>query len=610
VLKPPSLTRDRAIGISERFGAITTLNSSLEYLTQRKQTDTGGTNDWKILRDAQRGRSPLLRKLLDGVSDRRVTTAVHAGRAAAATALLLPGDQKWRGAANLFLSATGMLTYPRHLYGTDGTDQVSLTVQGATGAARLVRSDEAKDALIWYVAVQSSLSYAVSGWVKLFGKSWRDGSALPGIMRTRTYGHQGMWSWTQEHPTAAKFLTHSVLALECGFPVLYAFGGRLTRPVIGSAILFHGANAHLMGLGRFLTAFPSMHPLVAYTAVPKSHPVGAKRDDRILPLVAAALTAAAGKAVVSAVQRRATVVEGPFNSRMHTAGSGNTLQYRIHTHGDADRPVVVFEAGLAATPEHFSWITAHLEAGTGLGLISYARAGYGGSFRKAGGTYRLQESVTDLVDLIRATVGEERKVILAGHSLGGEIARRAAPLLGEQLDGVVYLDSSHPGELDRSPQQSEVSQKLRDLFTQMTWYLRAGTGALLSRPDWVDDLPAYASERAFAQYSDSRLWSAAGREWAALEADFLGFTGDLPPTPGRGLVVSAQATVDRDPEQLLMHDELAKAHLGGARSLVVEGATHDGLLSKPGHAILAAQAIAEFAAGSSAVTEKQQGAAK
>ncbi|MFC4493860.1 alpha/beta fold hydrolase [Streptomyces ovatisporus] len=600
------MERDRAIGLSERLGALTTLNSSLEYLTQRKQILPGGMNDWAILRGSRRSSNPLLRKVFDAVSEPRATTAIHASRAAVAASLLLPGNHRWRGAANLYLSVSGMLIYPRHIFGTDGTDQVSLTVQGATGAARLVRSEEAKDALAWYVALQSCLSYSISGWVKLFGPAWRDGSALPGIMRTRTYGHEGMWAWTQRHPRTAKYLTHSVLALECGFPVLYAFGGRLIRPVIGSAVLFHGANAYLMGLGRFLTAFTSMHPLVAYTAVPKSHPVGAKRDDRILPLFAAALAVAGARAVLFAAQRRTAVIDGPPDSRKHTARSGNTLQYRVHTHGEAGQPVVVFEAGLSATPEHFAWITGNLATETELGLVSYARAGYAGSSRNAEGPYRLRESVDDLVDLVRATVGEERKVILAGHSLGGELVRRAAPLLGDQLEGVVYLDSSHPAELNRSAQQSESAAMLRKLFTHMTWFLRLGTGALLERPHWVHQLPKYAGDSAFAQYADSRLWSAAAREWAALEEDFRSFRGDLPPTPGRGLVISAQGTVDSDPQQLLMHDELAKAHVNGAQSLVVEGATHDGILTTADHAIRAARAIARFAAGSVETSDQQQ----
>lgn len=591
------MERDRAIGISERLGALTTLNSSLEFLTQRKQTRPGGMNDWAVLRGTQQRTNPLLRKVIDTVAQPRVTTAVHASRAAVAASLLLPGRQRWRGAANVYLAVSGMLIYPRHIFGSDGTDQVTLTVQGATGAARLVRSDEAKDALAWYVALQSCLSYSISGAVKLFGPSWRDGSALPGIMRTRDYGHEGMWAWTQRHPKATKYLTHSVLAFECGFPLLYAFGGRLTRPMIASAVAFHGVNAYLMGLGRFLTAFPAMHALVAYTAVPKSHPVGARRDDRTLPLVGAALAVAGARAVLLAAQRRARVLEGLPGSRKVTTRSGNTLQYQMHASGAAQRPVVVFEKGLSATPEHFAWFTGHLAASTDLGVLTYARAGYAGSHRGAESPYRLQESVDDLVDLVRATVGEERKVILAGHSLGGELARRAAPLLGDQLEGVVYLDSSHPDELNRSAQQADGATGMKSAVAKMTWFLRLGSGMLLKRPDWVDQLPKQVAETAFAQYADSRMWSAALREWVAVDEDFRSHRGGLPQTPGRGLVISAQGTVDGDPEHLLMHDELGKAHADGAQSLVIEGANHDGLLTVPHYAIQAADAIADFAAG-------------
>ncbi|MER8071649.1 alpha/beta fold hydrolase [Streptomyces sp. NPDC094034] len=595
VLNPPSLSRDRALGISERLGALTILNSSLEYLTQTKQTDAGGLSDWNVTRDLKRESGPLLRKVLESVSGRRTTKALHVSRALGATVLMAPGNQKWRGAVSLYLAASGLLVYSRHLYGTDGSDQVSVIVQGATGAARLVPSEPAKDALVWYIAAQANLSYAISGWVKLFGKQWRDASALPGIMRTRSYGHAGMWTWTQKHPRASKLLTHSVLALECGFPLLYAFGGRLTRPVITSVVLFHGANAYLMGLGRFFTAFTSMHPLVVYTAVPKTDPVGARRDDRLLPLTAAALGLSTAGAVLSAVRRRMTVRQGPYKGEMFTAPSGNVLQYTTHAEGDADQPVVVFETGLVATPEYFAWITDHLEDNTRLGVVSYARAGYNGSLRDVSGPYRLDESVADLADLIQGVVAQGRPVILTGHSLGGELARRAAPLLGNRLDGVVYIDPSHPAELLRSTQQAKTADRLSESFTQMRWFLGLGTGALMSRPDWVEELPDHVRKRVFAQYGDALLWQAGRREWEAVQEDFRSFTGDLPPTPGRGLVISAQQTVDRDPEQLLMHAELAQAHREGAHTVVIEGAEHTGVLTQPGHAIKVAGIIAAFA---------------
>ncbi|MER6914401.1 alpha/beta fold hydrolase [Streptomyces sp. NPDC000594] len=596
VLSPTGPTRDRALGLSERMGALTTLNSSLEYLAQRRQTESGGLNDWTVLRDVRRGTHPLLARVLEAVSGPRTTTVVHTGRAAVAVALLAPGRGRWRGAAQLALAVSGTLLQPRHIFGGDGSDQVSAVVQGATGAARLVRTDAAKDALIWYVATQANLSYAVSGWVKLLGPRWRDGSALPGVMRTRTYGHPGMWAWTQRHPQASRLLTHAVLALECGFPLLYAFGGRLARPAIAAAVLFHGANAHLMGLGRFFTAFTSMHPLVAYTAAPRSHPVGAHRDDRVLPLTAAALTAAAAIASVAVLRTRLTTADGAPGVRTTIAGSGNLLQYERHAEGAPGRPVVVFETGMCATPEHFAWITDRLADTTDLGVLSYARAGYNGSHRRAGGAYTLQESVADLADLIRAQVPDGRPVVLAGHSLGGEIARRAAPLLADRLLGVVYLDSSHPAELLRSAQQSRTAAAMGESLSQMAWFLRLGGGILMARPEWLGDLPRRTRRRARAQYADGRLWWAARREWAATEREFRDHSGELPPVPGRALVISAQRTVDNDPAQLLLHRELARAHTGGGDTVVLEGADHSDMLTHAGHALEIARRIAAFAA--------------
>ncbi|MFD7833844.1 alpha/beta fold hydrolase [Streptomyces sp. NPDC059761] len=596
VLGPAPVSRDRALGLSERLAAVTTLTSSLEYLSQRKEIRQGGLNDWNIVKDVQAESTPLVRRLLDAVSGPRTTTALHVARAAVAAGMLLPGNSRLRGAGSLFLGAGSALLYPRHRYGTDGSDQVAILVQTATGAARLARSPQAKDALLWYVALQANLSYLVSGWVKLIGEPWRDASALSGVMRTRTYGHPGMYRWTQEHPTAAKYLTHGVLALECLFPLAYACGGRLARPVIASAAAFHLANGYFMGLGRFVTAFTAMHPMVAYTSTPRSHPAVAGRDDRALPVALALLAAAAGIAAGTAVQRRLRTTEGWHTSRVLTTRHGNELQYEVLSPGDDGRPVLVFAAGMVSTSEHFAWITERLAQDTGHGVVTYARAGYAGSRHRDPGRFSLGRSVDDLVDLVDGAVAPDRQVILVGHSLGGEIARRAARQLGDRVHGVVYLDASHPDELNRSAQQSETAGRLRGSLVQMTWYLRLGTGILMARPDWLESLPVAYRKKVFAQYADARMWEAGLREWDAVEADFRAHRGDLAPIGGaHGLVVSAQQTVDRDPDQLLMHRELAEAHRGGrTRTVVVEGAGHDTLLTMSRYAYQVADAITEF----------------
>ncbi|WP_241059495.1 alpha/beta fold hydrolase [Streptomyces marispadix] len=581
-LGPVPISRSRALAISERLTAMTSLTSSLEYITHQRQIRRGGLNDWTIARKMHASSTRPTRRFLDAVGNQRTTQALHIARIAASAALLAPGNSRWRGAANVFLGVSNAALYPRHRYGTDGSDQVSSFVQTAAGLARLSTQPAVQDALLWYVALQANLSYLVSGWVKLLGQPWRDGSALNGIMRTRTYGHEGLWKLTNRYPVPSRYLAHGVLALECLFPVAYAKGGALARPFMASAAAFHLANGYFMGLGRFVTAFEAMHPMVAYTSAPKDHPAVAGRDDRMLKATASMAAIGVTIAGFLAAMRRMRATDPWPHGKVLTSRHGNELHYNERISDDERSPVLVFGTGMISTTEHFGWVTDKLVEESDYGIITYSRAGYGPSKRRSTGPYTLQESVDDLVDLVRGSVAEGRDVYLAGHSLGGEIARRAAVELGGRVKGVIYLDSSHPDELTRSKQQQEAADRLKDGLNMFTRSLRAGLGATLVRPKWVHDLPAEVRSRAFAQYADSKLWQTGMREWDATEADFRRFEGDLPAIEAHALVLSAQRTVDRDPEQLLMHNELGAAHRGGGRVVhnsVIEGADHDTMLT-------------------------------
>lgn len=594
---PIPISRDRALGISERLVAATTLASSLEYLHQRRQLEKGGLNDWEVMREAEADNNPLLRKVLDVASGRRTTMAIHTARVAVSVGMMLPGNSRWRGAGNLFLSGTSALLYPRHRYGTDGSDQVALLVQSATGLARFSRTPQTTDALLWYVAIQANLSYAASGWVKLLGDKWRNGEALPGVMRTRTYGFEKVYQLTKKYPRTSKYLQHSVLAMECLFPLAYLGGGRLVRPFIGAAASFHVANGFVMGLGRFMTAFPAMHPFVAYTSAPKSHPAVADRDDRLVKATLAVLAGLVTYSWFLAVQKRIKATEGWPTSRTITTRHGNELQFESGGNPDGDSPIVIFASGLASTSEHFSWLSEKIVTETDCGLIVYARAGYAGSNRKCAAEYTLQESVDDLVDLVRSVTSENRKAVLIGHSLGGELIRRSASQLEDSLAGIVYLDPSHPAELQRSEQQSLGANNLTGSLKTATWALRLGTGILMSRPRWLSSLPTVYREKIFAQYSDAKMWSAALREWQEVERDFRAFEGDVDPIPVPAILLAAQQTVDQDPEQLLMYNELTRTHSRAGASgelTVLEGADHDSILTNARFAHQAAAQIISF----------------
>ncbi|MEU5977814.1 alpha/beta hydrolase [Streptomyces sp. NPDC047315] len=342
--------------------------------------------------------------------------------------------------------------------------------------------------------------------------------------------------------------------------------------------------------------------------MPKTHPVGACRDDRLLPLAAAALATAAALAAVATARRRAAVLAGSPGSRLLVARSGNVLQYEHHGDGDPDQPAIVLGNGLAATPEHLAHLTERLAGTTRFGVLGYARAGYNGSRRRATAPYALAESARDLADLVEARVRPGRPVVLVGHAFGGEVARRAALLLGDRVQGVVYLDASHPAELNRSERQSRAAEDRTESLTRMAWFLRLGTGALLSPLDWAEDLPDPVRRRVHDQYADSRMWWAALREWRAVEQEFRRHTGELPTAPGRALVITAQATADGDPDQLLLHRELAGAHRRGGECVVLAGAGRDGMLVRPEHALETTRLIERFAAPDRSAHPRPEGA--
>lgn len=583
VFGPMPISRSRALSLSERMSAMTSLVSSLEYLSRRNDIRPGGLNDWKIARDVHVNAAPPTRKFLDLVAEEKVTVALHAARVIVSGGMVLPGHSRLRGLGNVFLGLSNAALYPRHRYGTDGSDQVATMVQTAVGLARASRSPQIQDALMWYVALQSSLSYVISGWVKLLGRSWRDGSALGGVMRTRTYGHKKAWKLTQDYPVAARYVQHSVLALECLFPVVYLKGGALARPIITAAGTFHVANGFLMGLGRFVSSFISMHPMVAYTSTPRDHPLVAGRDDRALKAVLFVAGAGVAGAVARAGIHRARAREPRANGRTAITRHGNELSFNLRLVENQSTPVIVFITGMISTVEHFGWILDKLVRESSYDLLTYSRAGYAASAYRGRHGYMLQESVDDLIDLITEAVPADRDVVLVGHSLGGELARRAATEVSDRVRGIVYLDSSHPAELQRSRQQGESAAMIKAGIDMFVGSLRFGLGVLLARPDWVAKLPPAYRDRVFAQYADSRMWNAGMREWRATEQDFLAFEdGPLPKIETHALVVSAQRTVDRDPEQLIMHKELADAHRGPGRlveSLVIDGADHDSILT-------------------------------
>jgi pimeloyl-ACP methyl ester carboxylesterase len=602
--------RTTALTRMERIAAVTHLVASLEYLARPRDRRRGGLNNWEISGRAFHARSPKLGRVLDVIANRRATTALHALRIPAALSLLAPLPGRARLAANAALTGTSVALYPRQHYGTDGSDQVSFLVQGVSTVARAFeRRPHVVDAGLWYVALQSVLSYAASGWAKLAGSSWRSGDALAGVMRTRTYGDPLAWRLCNSHPRAARLLGSSVLALECVFPIVFLARGRAAAPMLASATGFHLANARLMGLGRFVWSFLSMHPAVLYATGPREltdrrGKVIERRDDTLPALSATMGAGALAAALVAQGRRRSVVLEGRGDERTLATSSGNTLAYRTWgppTRGPHDNePLIVLECGLLSTAEHWEWIAKGLAER--FPTITYSRAGYGPSRYGAGDGYRLDIAVRDLIELLEH-VKDGRRVVVAGHSLGGYLAMRAAAEAPGLVDGVGFVDSSHPGELQRSSRQAQGQEVLTRSLSLMPISLSLGLGALLARPEWVDAMPESARRTALAEYRDPRLWAAGKREWQATVEEFAAFEGRLPRLDVPALVLTAGFTDKNDPIQRELHQELADA-APRAEQHVIEGADHDQLMTSESAARRVVEHLVAFADGLASETRE------
>jgi hypothetical protein len=181
-----------------------------------------------------------------------------------ALALLLAAHACPVAAEALALLALIVVTQAVHLrlrYGTEGADQMTAIVIGALALRALAPYDPvvARGAL-WFIALQGSIAYLTAGVAKAHIPGWRDGSHVAGLLRTRSYGHPWLAARLGS-PRTARMLSWLLIVWESTFPLA------LVHPVLAGAycaigVLFHAANALLLGLNLFVWAFLATYPAV------------------------------------------------------------------------------------------------------------------------------------------------------------------------------------------------------------------------------------------------------------------------------------------------------------------------------------------------------------
>lgn len=117
---------------------------------------------------------------------------------------------------------------------------------------------------LFYIGIQATLSYFVAGIIKLKEPSWRNGIALEGFLRSSMYQLKSLQIKWPNYPRLSPLRAWVVLIFELSFPIIFLIP-ELTWPYIGSAFLFHLANAYIFGLNRFVFAWLAAYPSLLYS---------------------------------------------------------------------------------------------------------------------------------------------------------------------------------------------------------------------------------------------------------------------------------------------------------------------------------------------------------
>jgi pimeloyl-ACP methyl ester carboxylesterase len=301
----------------------------------------------------------------------------------------------------------------------------------------------------------------------------------------------------------------------------------------------------------------------------------------------AALLAAAAMGSAATVQQVLTVRDRrryPAPGLLvHVDGRRIHLQVRG---ADSAGPTVVLEAGMGSFSPNWHWVQEDLAPV--VRNVSYDRVGLGWS-RRSRRPRDAQTIAMELRDALREAAIEP-PYVLAGHSFGGLPVRAFADLYPELTAGLVLVDASHPDQWVRwpTPHADRILEVSQRIFGWLGWLgvlralnlSRGITAGLPARQ--AAELRAGAALPGFAatEAAQMRSWSVSREQLNAA-----GPLGDLP------LAVLAVSEQPLGGELLTaLQRELAELTQGSSFE-VVQGASHESLISNREHARVVARTI-------------------
>jgi hypothetical protein len=235
--------------------------TALEFLALRREFQRYGLFDPRIMHARS---SSVITRRLARVSMPRVAGAQLVLALLVILCLALDASP---GLPLVALAITTVLRTYLLRYGGEGSDNMAQVLTISAAVAFVLGEDSAVGQIaLVFVAAQLCLAYGASGVAKLFGRAWRSGTAVGGVLHT-AFGHPGIVrSALDRWPGASRMLSWAVIGVEILFPVGVLLGGWVTFGALAAVAALQLSISVLMGLNRFALWFFAAFPAAAWTA--------------------------------------------------------------------------------------------------------------------------------------------------------------------------------------------------------------------------------------------------------------------------------------------------------------------------------------------------------
>lgn len=120
---------------------------------------------------------------------------------------------------------------------------------------------------LWWIALQSVLSYWISGWIKIKDSHWRKGSALIFFSLVEGYNPNPFLKQLKKAPTLSLVLCWLTIIFELSAP-LVLFSKTFALMFVSIGILFHFIIFLAFGLNRFFWIWISTYPALLFCQWP------------------------------------------------------------------------------------------------------------------------------------------------------------------------------------------------------------------------------------------------------------------------------------------------------------------------------------------------------